>query len=422
MTRSSLHDHTQTLAVHEAERIATDDAQCESLVLTNSYRFDSPLDAELKFSGARPGHVYTRISNPTVAALEQRIAALEGAEEAVAFATGMAALDAVFSACLRPGDHMLCSRDVFGTSAHLLRTCYEPLGIEIDFVDIRAPAQWREKMRPSTRLLFLETPSNPNLFLADLSQLALMCAQRDCVLVVDNTVATPVIQNPLQHGAQVVVHSAGKYIDGQGRTMGGLVATNQKLASVLRTTLRNRGSSLSPFNAWILLKSLETLHVRMCAHSEKAAYIVQALNSHPMVAAVHYPGGKHYAFNELAASQHTQRAGHGGLFGFTLKGDKALAWSVMERLRLIAISTNIGDTKSLVTHPASTTHGRIPPKERALAQIGDNLLRISVGLECQRDVRDDLLFAIDGAVNAVADAADKRTASDDERHNEALTE
>lgn len=400
MTRNA-----ETVAVHEGEKISTLEAQCEALVLTNSYCFDSPLDAEMKFSGVRPGHVYTRISNPTVSALEQRIAAMEGAQTAVAFSTGMAALDAVFSARLRPGDHVICSRNVFGTTAHLLKTCYVPAGIQVDFVDVRAPEEWRAKMRVNTKILFLETPSNPNLYVADLQTIATLCSGIDCFLVVDNTVATPIIQRPLLHGAHVVIHSAGKYIDGQGRVMGGLVACDPDFAGILRNTLRNRGSSLSPFNAWVLLKSLETLHVRMCAHSEKAAFIANGLNAHPLIDSVNYPYGKYYLFTELSVKQHTAGLGHGGLLSFTLPGNKMFAWRVIENLKLISISTNIGDTKSLVTHPASTTHGRLSADERELASITDNLLRISVGLEDEKELLDDLISAIDTAASEVASAA-----------------
>jgi O-succinylhomoserine sulfhydrylase len=392
---NALPSNAQTIAVHEGEKIATHEAQCEALVLTNSYHFDSPLDAEMKFSGARSGHVYTRISNPTVSALERRIAAMEGTETAVAFSTGMAALDAVFSARLRPGDHIICSRDVFGTTAHLLKTYYVPAGVHVDFADVRAPEEWLAKMRVNTKILFLETPSNPNLYIGNLEKISLLCSNVDCFLVVDNTIATPIIQRPFLHGAHVVIHSAGKYIDGQGRVMGGLVACGPDFANILRGALRNRGSSLSPFNAWILLKSLETLYIRMCAHSEKAAFIVNGLNAHPLIGSVNYPHGKNYLFTELSVKQHTYGLGHGGLLSLTLPGDRKFAWRVMENLKIIAISTNIGDTKSLVTHPASTTHGRLSSDERELASISDNLLRISVGLEDEKELLNDLVHAID---------------------------
>lgn len=387
----------ETSAVHVGEHIDAHDAQCEPIVLTNSYRFDSPLDAEMKFAGMHGGHVYTRISNPTITALERRIANLEHAEEAVAFATGMGAIDAVFSALLRPGDHIICSRDLFGTTAHLLKSSYAPLGVRVDFADVRAPDEWSALMRPETRMLFLETPSNPNLYIADLPRYAALCAGRDALLVVDNTVATPIIQTPLRLGAHVVVHSAGKYIDGQGRVLGGLVATSSSLATPLRAILRNRGCSMSPFNAWVLLKSLETLHIRMCAHSDKTAFIVDGMNAHPIVATVNYPGGRGYQHTDAAARQHARSVGHGGLFSIAVDGDKTLAWAVMTHLKLIALSTNIGDTKSLITHPASTTHGRLTHEERARACIGDNLLRISVGLESEHDLLDDLRRALDHA-------------------------
>ena len=398
-----MHDHklfasAETAAMHTGEFVDASHAQCEPIVMTNSYRFDSPHDAELKFSGALAGDVYTRISNPTVRALEKRMAALEHAEEAVAFATGMGAIDAVFSGFLRPGDHLICSRDVFGTTTHLLKTYYAPLGVLVDFADVRAPDTWRALLRPQTRMLFLETPSNPNLYIADLPAYAAMCAGRDTLLVVDNTVATPAIQTPLRLGAHIVVHSAGKYLDGQGRVMGGLVAATQALVQPLRAILRTKGCSISPFNAWVLMKSLETLHVRMRAHSEKAAFIVAGLNYHPAVKQVNYPGGSGYLHGELASRQHARAVGHGGLLSMVVDGDKAFAWEVMKQLKLIALSTNIGDTKSLITHPASTTHGRLTDDARARARIGANLFRLSVGLESADDLLADLRRALDQAV------------------------
>ena len=384
-----------TLAVREAQIVDCADVQCELLALSNSYRFDEPLDAELKFSGSRKGHVYSRISNPTVNAFERRFAALEGADEGVAFASGMAAIDALFGVHLKPGAHAVCARDVFGTTSYLLENYYRPIGVEIDFVDVRSLSEWQDSIRENTRVLFLETPTNPTLRIADIQALAALPRPDECILIVDNTLATPVIQRPLELGADAVVHSAGKYADGQGRVMGGLVATSHAHAEPLRASLRNRGSCLSPFNAWHLLKSLETLTIRMRAHSERARGITSWLNRCPHVRQVNYPGGKNYAQTALAARQHQIDGSHGGLLSFVVRGSKEIAWALMSRLELITMSTNIGDSKSLVTHPASTTHARMSKEQRAKADIGDSLLRISVGLEAEADLIEDIANAFD---------------------------
>jgi len=384
-----------TVAIREGQSIDCADVNSEPLALTNSYIFSDPLDAELKFTNRRKGHVYSRMSNPTVDALEKRLGALEGAEETVAFASGMAAVDAIFWTLLKRGDHVVCAREIFGTSSYLLQKYYTPLGIDVDFVDVRSVSEWKNAIRTNTRLLFLETPANPNLRLGNIRQLASIPKPSGCQLVVDNTVATPVIQRPLGLGADAVIHSAGKYIDGQGRVMGGLVATSHELAQQLRAVLRDRGPCLSPFNAWSLLKSLETLSIRMRAHSQRARAIVEWLNRSPYVTRVNYPHGKKYDQTRLALQQHLDDDFHGGLLSFTIQGDKNTAWAIMEQLQLITISTNIGDTKSLITHPATTTHVRASPEERAKADISDCLLRISVGLEHEGDLIDDLKNAFD---------------------------
>jgi len=383
----------ETIAIRTAEIVDASDANCEILALTSSYRFESSFDGEQKFAGKKDGHVYSRISNPTVDSFEKRLAAMEQAEAGVAFASGMAAIDAVFTAVLQPGDHVVCAGNVFGTTAILLAKFYSKWGVCIDFSDINDLESWRRLICEKTRLVFFETPSNPNLHIADIVGISEIAHSFGAKVVVDNTLATPIISRPLILGADVVVHSAAKYIDGQGRVGGGIVVGDFDICNELRGVVRSKGNCISPFNAWMLLKSIETLNIRMKAHSEKALIVAQALEKMPNITRVFYPGLESHPQHNLALKQHRNNQ-HSGLVSFEIQGEKQNAWLAIDALRLITNSTNIGDTKSLITHPASTTHGRLTSEQKIAFGIGDNLLRISVGLEDVNDVLNDIKQAI----------------------------
>jgi len=378
-----------TLAIREGSTIDTSTVNCEPLALTSSYVFDSPLDAEEKFSGRTEGHVYSRISNPTVGAFEQRIASMEKAFGSVAFSSGMAAIDSVLTSYLKPGDHVLVGGNIFGTTAFLFANFYENWGIKIDFADVSNESEWRSKLSEQTRLVFFETPSNPNMKLADIEKISDMSHEYGALVVVDNTSGTPAITRPFEFGADIVVHSAGKYLDGQGRVGGGVVVGGKDVCEKMRAIVRSKGNCISPFNAWIILKSIETLELRMRLHSENAMEIATFLCSKRLVDKVYYPGLSDHPQHALALKQHSNGM-HGGIVSFELIGDKAFAWQFMECLQLITNSTNIGDTKTLVTHPASTTHGRLTQEQKLSFGITDSLLRISVGLEYCGDLIDDL--------------------------------
>ncbi|MFT5103388.1 MAG: O-succinylhomoserine sulfhydrylase [Candidatus Endobugula sp.] len=381
-----------TLAIHEGAVIDTSTVNCEPLTLTNSYIFESPEDAENKFSGKTEGHVYSRISNPTVNAFERRVSSIEKAFGGVAFSSGMAAIDAVLTAYLKPGDHVLVGQNIFGTTVFLFVEFYERWGVKIDFVDFSNESDWSSKLSEKTRLVFFETPSNPNLKLVDIEKVSKASHSMNALVVVDNTLATPVITKPLEYGADIVVHSAGKYLDGQGRVGGGVVVGNQDVCEKMRGIVRTKGNCISPFNAWIILKSLETLEIRLRLHSENALKIANFLASVGSVEKVYYPGLTSHPQYALALKQHSNSM-HGGIISFELSGDKMRAWRFMANLALITNSTNIGDTKTLITHPASTTHGRLTNEQKLIFGITDSLLRISVGLEASSDLIDDLKYA-----------------------------
>lgn len=377
----------ETLAVRAGQERSQFGEHAEALYLTSSFVFKSAAEAARRFSGEEPGNVYARFSNPTVTMFEERLAALEGAEDCVAFSSGMAAIMATVTAHLKAGDHIVASSGLFGATVQLFSAILSRAGITTSFVPQTDPAAWEAAIRPETRLFFLETPSNPLTEIADIRLLAEIAHRKNILVAVDNCFCTPILQQPLQLGADLVIHSATKYIDGQGRVLGGAVCGPKALTEEVFKYLRTAGPTLSAFNAWVLLKGLETLKLRVEAHAANAARLAAWLEAHPKVARVFYPGLASHPQHELARRQ--QRTG-GGIVSFEVKGGREAAWKVVDHCHLLSITANLGDTKTTITHPASTTHGRISPEARAAAGIGEGLLRIAVGLEAVEDLQADL--------------------------------
>ena len=360
----------------------------ESLYLTSSYVFDSAEQAAARFAGSETGNVYSRYTNPTVAVFEARIAAMEAAEMAVATASGMAAILSVCMAFLKSGDHVLCSRNVFGTTTALFNRYFSKFGVEVTFVDLTDLSAWEQAVRSNTRLFFLETPSNPLNEVVDIRAVATIAERASARLVVDNCFCTPALQQPLTLGAHIVVHSATKFIDGQGRCLGGAVAGNKADMTEVLGFLRTAGPTLSAFNAWVLLKGLETLSLRMKAHSDNALQVAQWLSAQPQIETVFYCGLPSHPQHALAAQQHT--GGFGGVLSFRVQGDRAAAWRFINATTMVSLTANLGDAKTTIVHPATTTHGRLTDEERQRAGITENLIRLSVGLEEVRDILADL--------------------------------
>jgi O-succinylhomoserine sulfhydrylase len=360
----------------------------EALYLTSSFVFDSAAQAEARFVGGDPGVVYSRYTNPTVSMFQDRLAALEGAEACVATASGMSAILATVMSLLKAGDHIVCSGAVFGATVQLFSNYFGRFGLQTTFVAPTDVAQWESAVRKETRLLFLETPSNPLTEVCDIAALSRIARRAGALLAVDNVFCTPALQRPLELGADLVVHSATKHLDGQGRVLGGAVLGAAKLVNEhMVPFLRTAGPSLSPFNAWVILKGLETLDLRMRAQSATALEMARWLEAHPAVERVFYPGLESHPQYALARRQ--QRAG-GAVLSFQVKGGRAAAWRLIDATRLISITANLGDVKSTVTHPASTTHGRLTPEARAAAGITEGLVRLAVGLETAHDLQADL--------------------------------
>ncbi|HMV20035.1 MAG: O-succinylhomoserine sulfhydrylase [Betaproteobacteria bacterium] len=377
----------ETLAIRAGQERSQFGEHAEALYLTSSFVFKSAAEAARRFSGEEPGNVYARFSNPTVTMFEERLAALEGAEDCVAFASGMAAIMATVMAHLKAGDHIVASSGLFGATVQLFSAILTRAGIATTFVPQTDAAAWEAAIRPETRLFFLETPSNPLTEIADIRLLAEIAHRKNILVAVDNCFCTPILQQPLALGADLVIHSATKYIDGQGRVLGGAVCGPKALTEEVFKYLRTAGPTLSAFNAWVLLKGLETLKLRVEAHAVHAALMASWLEAHPKVARVFYPGLPSHPQHELAKRQ--QRTG-GGIVSFEVKGGREEAWKVVDNCHLLSITANLGDTKTTITHPASTTHGRITPEARAAAGIGEGLLRIAVGLEAVEDLQADL--------------------------------
>jgi O-succinylhomoserine sulfhydrylase len=360
----------------------------EALYLTSSFVFDSAAQAESRFVGGQPGTVYSRFTNPTVSMFQDRLAALEGAEACIATGSGMAAILSTAMSLLRAGDHVVCSSAVFGATVQLFTNYFGRFGVETSFVSPTRVSEWEAACRKNTRLFFLETPSNPLTEVSDIAALAQVAKKAGALLAVDNVFCTPILQRPLALGADLVIHSATKHLDGQGRVLGGAVLGAKKLIDEqLLPFLRTAGPSLSPFNAWVILKGLETLDLRMRAQSAAALELARWLEGHKAVARVFYPGLASHPQHALAMRQ--QRAG-GAVVSFEVKGGRDAAWRVIDSTRLISITANLGDVKTTLTHPGTTTHGRIPPAARAAAGISDGLLRIAVGLEAVSDLQADL--------------------------------
>ena len=377
----------ETLAVHAGTVRSQFGEHSEALFLTSSFVFETAAQAAARFIGEQPGNIYSRFTNPTVTMFEERLAAMEGAEQCVATASGMSAILACLMGLLKAGDHIVASRSLFGSTVNLFNNIIKKFGVETTYVSATDVAEWQAAVRPNTRLFFLETPSNPLTEISDIAAIAAIAKSCGALLAVDNCFCTPILQRPLQLGADIVIHSATKYIDGQGRVLGGAVLGSRKLMEPVYGFLRTAGPTMSPFNAWVFLKGMETLKLRMDAHSANALELARWLEAQPNVARVFYPGLPSHPQHELAMRQ--QKTG-GGIVSFELKGGKDAAWRVIDNSLLLSITANLGDTKTTITHPASTTHARITPEARAAAGISDGLIRIAVGLEAVVDIQNDL--------------------------------
>jgi len=379
----------ETLAVRAGIDRSHHGEHTEALFLTSSFVFPNAHEAAERFQGRSPGNIYSRFTNPTVTAFEERLAAMEGAEMCVATASGMAAILSMCLGMLKSGDHIVSSGSIFGSTVNLFAKWLTRYGIETSFVAGGDPAAWRAALRPSTRLVYLETPSNPLTEVFDIAALAKVAHDGGALLAVDNCFCTPALQKPLDLGADLIIHSATKYLDGQGRVLGGAVlGARALLQDTVYQFLRTAGPSMSAFNAWLVLKGLETLKVRVDAQSDGALQVARWLESHPAVERVWYPGLPSHPQHGLAMRQ--QRLG-GAIVSFEVKGGREAAWRVIDSTQVCSITANLGDTKTTITHPATTTHGRISAEERAAAGITEGLIRLAVGLEAPEDLQDDLV-------------------------------
>ena len=377
----------ETLAVHAGTVRSQFGEHSEALFLTSSFVFENAAQAAARFIGEQPGNIYSRFTNPTVTMFEERLAAMEGAEQCIATASGMSAILACVMGVLKAGDHIVASRSLFGATVNLLNNIIKKFGVETTYVSATNVAEWQAAVRPNTKLFFLETPSNPLTEISDIAAIAAVAKQCGALLAVDNCFCTPLLQQPFALGADIVIHSATKYIDGQGRVLGGAVLGSKKNLENIYGFLRTAGPTMSAFNAWIFLKGMETLKIRMDAHSANALALARWLETQANVARVFYPGLPSHPQHALAMKQ--QKTG-GGIVSFEVKGGKDVAWRVIDNTKLLSITANLGDTKTTITHPASTTHARITPEARAAAGITDGLVRIAVGLEAVVDIQNDL--------------------------------
>jgi O-succinylhomoserine sulfhydrylase len=384
--------HAETLAVRAGIERSQFNEHSEALYLTSSFVFNNAAQAAARFSNAEPGNVYARFTNPTVTAFQQRLAAMEGAEACLATASGMSAILSCVMGLLKAGEHIVSSHSVFGATVQLFNNVLGKWGLETTYVSQTDLNAWRAAIKPNTKMFFVETPSNPLTEIADLAGLAEIAKANGILLVVDNCFCTPILQRPIELGADVVIHSATKYLDGQGRVLGGAVLARQDLISdSILPFLRTAGPAISPFNAWVCLKGLETLGIRMQAQCDAAAELANWLARHPQIERVYYPGLKDHPQYELAKRQQSKS---GAVVSFDVKGGRERAWHVVDSTKLLSITANLGDTKSTITHPASTTHGRISAEARANAGIGEGLLRVAVGLENIEDIKADLALGL----------------------------
>ena len=378
----------ETQAIRAGQRRSHEDEHSLPIFATSSYVFKNAEEAALRFTGQKSGNIYSRFTNPTVNAFQERLAYMEGGERCLAFASGMAAIFAVGMGLLKAGDHVVCSRGVFGNTVLLFQNYFGKFGVETEFVDLTDNAAWEAAIKPNTRFLFLETPSNPLIEIADIQLLANIAHKHGCLLIVDNCFCTPVLQKPFALGADIVIHSATKYIDGHGRCVGGaVIASNEIIEKSIYPYLRTGGATMSPFNAWVFLSGLETLALRMKAHCDNALAFANWLAQQSGVSKVYYPGLPMHPQYELALSQQSH---FGGVVSFEVEGGKEHAWKVIDATEMVSITANLGDVKTTITHPATTTHGRLTPEARAQAGIKDSLVRVSVGLENLEDIKKDI--------------------------------
>ncbi len=397
-----------TLGIRAAELRSGEREHSPAIHLTSSFVFENAAQAAAVFAGTEPGNVYSRFTNPTVRAFEQRLAAMEGGDSCVATASGMSAILATFMSLLRAGDHIVASQTLFGTTINLCNNILAKFGVETTFVAPDDLQAWRSALRPNTKILFVETPNNPLTDLADIRALADIAHDAKALLIVDNCFLTPVLQQPLKLGADIVIHSATKYLDGQGRCMGGAVVGDaERIGRDVFGFMRTAGPSMSPFNAWVFLKGLETLSLRMRAHCASAHRLALWLREQPAIAHVYYPGLPDHPQHALAQRQHGRLGddadapvAYGGIVSFEVKGGREAAWRVIDATKMLSITANLGDTRTTITHPATTTHGRVPAEARARAGIKDNLIRLAVGLENVEDICADLATGLNAEAAA----------------------
>ena len=393
MTDSYKNQGFATRAVRAGQHRTNENEHAEPMFLTSSYVFDNAQQAAARFSGDAVGNIYSRFTNPTVRTFEERLASLEGGEAAVATSSGMSAILSTFMGLLSAGDHIVSSRSIFGTTRVLFDKYLSKFGLETDYVSLTDLASWQQAIKPNTKALFLETPSNPLNEVADLAALSALAKAHDCLLIVDNCFCTPALQQPLSLGADIVVHSATKYIDGQGRCIGGaVVGDTQRVGDDIYGFLRTAGPTMSPFNAWTFLKGLETLDLRMKAHSVSALILAKWLEQHPKVKTVFYSGLEGHPQHELAKKQ---QSAFGGIVAFEVEGGREAAWKLINAVEMLSITANLGDTKTTITHPATTTHARVSPEAKVESGITEAMLRISVGLEAIEDIQVDLQRGLD---------------------------
>jgi len=379
----------ETQAVRAGQQRGFENEHSIPIFATSSYVFESAEDAYLRFTGQKEGNIYSRFTNPTVNAFQQRLALMEKGERCLAFSSGMAAIMSLGMSLLKAGDHIVSSRSVFGNTILMFENYFGKFGVNTDFVGLTDLEAWEAAIKPETQFLFVETPSNPLIEIADIKALAEIAHKHDCLLVVDNVFCTPVLQTPLELGADIIVHSTTKYIDGHGRCIGGaIIACDELIEKSFYPYLRTGGATMSAFNAWVFLSGLETLAIRMKGHCENAFKLATWLEQQPNVAKVHYPGLSSHPQHKLAKEQQSD---FGGVVSFEIEGSKEAAWKLIDNTQLLSITANLGDVKSTITHPATTTHGRLSPEVRAKAGIKDGLVRISVGLENIDDIKQDLL-------------------------------